>query len=110
MIQLFSHQHWGEFNHVGFNAEAFQRTGGFQAQQATADNGTAFAAARARLNGVEVFDGAVNEAVLGFRTFNRWDPRVRACRHDQLIVVNRTTCAGVDHLLLAVNGNCALAH
>ena len=42
MIQLFSHQHWGEFNHVGFNAEAFQRTSGFQAQQATADHGTAF--------------------------------------------------------------------
>jgi hypothetical protein len=64
LIQLFSHQHWGKFNHVGFNAEVFQRASGFQAQQAAADDGTAFAAARAGFNGVEVFNGAVNKAVL----------------------------------------------
>ena len=110
MIQLFSHQHRGEFNDVSFNAEVFQGTSGFQTQQAATDNGAAFATARARFNGVEVFNGTVNEAVLGFRTFNRWDPRVRARRHDQLIVIDRTTCAGVDYLLLAVDGNCAFAH
>ena len=110
MIQLFSHQHRGEFNHVGFHAEVFQGTSGFQTQQASTDNGAAFATARARLNSVEVFNGTVNEAVLGFGTFNRWDPRIGTGRHDQLVVIDRTTRAGVDYLLLAVDGNCTLAH
>ena len=30
LIQLFSHQHGSEFNHVGLNAEVFQRARGFQ--------------------------------------------------------------------------------
>ncbi len=110
VVQLFSHQHRGKFDDVGFNAEVFQRACRFQTQQTTADNRAAFASTCAGFNGVKVFNGTVNEAILGFRTFNRRDPRVRASRHDQLVVKNRTSGAGVDHFLLTVDGDSAFAH
>ncbi len=64
VVELFGHQHRGKFDHVRFHAEVFQRACGFQAQQTAADHRTAFAAARAGFNGVEIFNGAVDEAVL----------------------------------------------
>ncbi|MOA05965.1 hypothetical protein D3C78_1255780 [compost metagenome] len=63
-VELFGHQYRREFDHVSFNAEAFQRPGSFQTQQATADHRTAFAAACAGFDGVEIFNGAVDETVL----------------------------------------------
>ncbi len=110
MVQLFRHQHRGKFDDVGFNAEVFQCACRFQTQQTTADNRAAFASTCAGFNGVEVFNCTVNEAILGFRPFNRRDPRIRARRHDQLIVKNRTSGAGVDHFLLTVDGDSAFAH
>ena len=110
VVELFGHQHRGKFDNVGFNAEVFQRACRFQTQQTTADNRAAFASTCAGFNGVEVFNGTVNEAILGFRPFNRRDPRIRARRHDQLIVKNRTSGAGVDYFLLTVDGDSAFAH
>ncbi|EPF13132.1 hypothetical protein HMPREF0201_04325 [Cedecea davisae DSM 4568] len=109
-VKLFGHQHWGKFDNVGFHAEVFQRACGFQAQQAAADYRAAFAAACAGLDSVKIFDGAVNETVLGFRTFNRRDPRIGAGRHDQLVVIHRAAGIGVDNLFLAVDGNGAFAN
>ena len=110
MVQLFGHQHRGKFDDVGFNAEVFQRACRFQTQQTAADHRTAFASARAGLNGVEVFNGTVDEAILSFRAFDRRDPRIGARRHDQLVVKNRTPGAGVDHFFLTVDGDSAFAH
>ncbi|MNT21988.1 hypothetical protein D3C72_1573520 [compost metagenome] len=49
---------------MGFYAQAFQRACGLQTEQAAADYGTAFAAACAGFDGVEIFNGAVDETVL----------------------------------------------
>ncbi len=68
VVELFGHQHRGKFDNVGFNAEVFQRACRFQTQQTTADNRAAFASTCAGFNGVEVFNGTVNEAILGFPT------------------------------------------
>ncbi len=108
-VELFGHQHRSELDHVRFHPQAFQRTGGFQPQQPAADYRTAFAAARTGFDGVQVFDGAVNEAVLAIRAFNRRDPRIGAGGHDQLVVIDGAAGVGVDHLLVAIDGDGALA-
>ncbi|CCK04166.1 hypothetical protein BN129_2923 [Cronobacter sakazakii 701] len=110
LVKLFGHQHRREFNHVRFDAQVFQRARGFQTEQTAANHRAAFAATRAGFNRVQIFDGAVNEAVLGVGAFNRRDPRVGAGRHDQFVVEDGAPGAGVDHFLLAVNGDGALAH
>jgi hypothetical protein len=107
IIQLFGHQHGRKFDDVGFHAEVFQRAGGFEAQQAAADDGAAFAATCAGFNRVQIFNGAVNKAVLSFRAFDWRDPRIGARRHHQLVVKYGASRAGVNHFLLAVNGNSA---
>ena len=76
VVQLFGHQHRGKFDDVRFNAEVFQRSGCFQTQQAAPDHRAAFTAACAGFDGVEIFNGTVNEAILRFRTFDRRDPRI----------------------------------
>ncbi|CPR73881.1 Uncharacterised protein [Salmonella enterica subsp. enterica serovar Bovismorbificans] len=93
-----------------FHAEVFQRASGFQPQQTAADHRPALAATGAGFDSVEVFNGTVNEAILGFGAFNRRDPRIGTGRHDQLVIINGTTRAGVNHFLLTVNGNCAFAN
>ncbi len=96
-VELFGHQHRSELDHVRFH-RAFQRAGGFQPQQSAADYRTAFAAARAGFDGVQVFDGAVNEAVTAIRAFNRRDPRIGAGGRDQLVVIDGAAGVGVDDL------------
>ena len=110
VVELFGHQHRRKFDDVGFNAEVFQRACRFQTQQAAADNRAAFASTRTGFDGVEVLNRAINEAILSLRAFNGWDPRIRARRHDQLVVKNRTAGAGVDHFFLTVDGDSAFAH
>ncbi len=76
LVELFGHQHRREFDNMGFHTEVFQRAGRFQAEQAAADYRAAFAAAGAGFDGVKIFNSAIDEAILGFRAFNRRDPRV----------------------------------
>ena len=47
-----------------------------KAEQAAADHRAAFAATGAGFNRVKIFNGAINEAILSFRAFNRRDPGV----------------------------------
>ena len=110
VVELFGHQHRGKFDDVGFNAEVFQRACRFQTQQTAADYCAATAATGAGFDGVEVFNGTVDEAILSFRAFDRRDPRIGARRHDQLVVKNRTPGAGVDHFFLTIDGDSAFAH
>ena len=108
-VELLRHQYRRELDHVGFHAQVFQRASGFQAEQAAADYRAAFATARAGFNGVEIFDGAIDEAVGAFRAFDRRDPGVRASGENQRVVTHRAAGIGVDQLLFAVDGDGALA-
>ncbi len=76
LVELFGHQHRREFDNMGFHTEVFQRAGRFRAEQAAADHRAAFAATGAGFNRVKIFNGAINEAILSFRAFNRRDPWV----------------------------------
>ena len=64
----------------------FQRACRFQTQQTAADYCAATAATGAGSDGVEVFNGTVDEAILSFRAFDLWDPRIGAVASDQLVV------------------------
>ncbi len=46
----------------------------------------------------------------GFGAFNGRDPWVRASRHDQFVIIDRYDRPGVDHFLLAVDGNRTFAN
>ena len=76
LVELLGHQHRREFDNMGFDTEVFQGACGFQAEQAAADHRAAFAATGAGFNGVKIFNGAIDEAILSFRAFNRRDPGV----------------------------------
>ncbi len=76
LVELLGHQHRRELDNMGFHAEVFQRACGFEAEQTAADHRAAFTATGAGFNGVEIFNGAIDKAILGFRAFNRRDPGV----------------------------------
>ena len=104
-IELFRHQDWRKFNNMGFNTQVFQGPGGFQPQQTTADHHTFAAVAGAGFNGIEIFNRPVNKTVAGITAFDRRDPRIRAGRNHQLVVMHSAAGIGMQHLFLTVNGN-----
>jgi hypothetical protein len=78
IVQLHRHQARGELHDVGFQAQALERVGRFQTEQATADHHAAPGIGRRRSNRIEVFEGAVDQARIAFSAFNRRHERVGA--------------------------------
>ena len=60
-IDLPGHEARGEFHHMRIEAEIIGRLGGFQAEQAAADDGSAFDLGSVVDNAFEIFNGAVDE-------------------------------------------------
>jgi hypothetical protein len=63
LVHLHRHQARGELHHMGFQAQVAQGLGAFQAQQAAAHHHAAPGLGAGGLHGLQVVDGAVDEAV-----------------------------------------------
>ena len=85
-VQLHRHQARGEFHHVRLQAQVLQGVGGFQTEQATADDNAGFAALGTGANGIEVVQGAVDEAVRVLAALNRRHEREGAGGQHQFVV------------------------
>ncbi|MNV23985.1 hypothetical protein D3C71_1150270 [compost metagenome] len=96
VIQLYRHQARREFHHVGFKAQALQRVRGFQPQQATADHHAAPGIGRRSPNGIEVFQGAIDQARFTFGAFDWRNERIRTGGQNQFVIRDATLRG--DHL------------
>ncbi|CAM5459484.1 hypothetical protein CVAR21S_02589 [Corynebacterium variabile] len=101
-VHLDGHQTRGTFDDVGLRAEQLERVGGFQAEQATADDGTdRFAAGGPGVlddasDVVEVVEGAVDRAAGQVVAGDRRDPRVGAGGEDEVVVGDDVTVVASD--------------
>ena len=66
-IKLFCHQNGRKLNNMCFNTQVFKGAGRFQSEQAATDDSAAFAASGALFNRFEIFNGAVDKAILCIR-------------------------------------------
>ena len=79
-VNLHRHEAWGKFDDMGFQAQIGQGFCRFQTQQTAANHHADFTHGGSGFHGFQVFDGAVNQAILTVMT---WDGRyegIRACR------------------------------
>ncbi len=95
IIQLHWHQARGEFHHMSFQAQGLQGVGCFQAEQATTDHYPTARVLGCGLNGVEVGQGAVDQARIAFGTFNRRYEGIGTGGQHQLVVGE--AALGGDH-------------
>ncbi|VVO44489.1 hypothetical protein PS720_06446 [Pseudomonas fluorescens] len=96
IVQLHRHQARRELHHVRFKAQALQRVGGFQAQQATAHHHTAPRIGGGLTDGIQVFKGAVHQARIAFGALDGRYERIGTGRQHQLVIGHATV--GGDHL------------
>ena len=75
-----------------------------QAEQPAADDDTDFRAPRGRSDDLEVFDGAIDEAVATILAGDRRHERIRAGRDHQLVVGHFTIARRAYDLLLGIDG------
>ncbi|MCY1358384.1 hypothetical protein D9M69_449180 [compost metagenome] len=95
VVELYRHQAWGELHHMGIQAKGLQRIGRFQAEQATAHHHATARVGRRRADGVEVAQGAVDQARIAFGAFDGRYERVGAGSQHQLVVGH--AAPGGDH-------------
>lgn len=110
LIKLFCYQYWCKFNDVCFYVEVFQCVSGFQFQQIVVDYCFVFVVMGVGFDSVEVFNGMVNEVILGFGVFNWWDLWIGIGCYDQFVIINGMICVGVNYFFLMVNGNCVFVN
>ncbi|MNO54084.1 hypothetical protein D3C76_445470 [compost metagenome] len=89
-VQLYRHQPWGEFHHVGFQPQRLESVGRFQAKQATADHHPPAGTACGSTNAIEVVQGAVDQAGIAAGAFDRRHEGIGAGGQHQLVVAIAT--------------------
>ena len=85
-VQLHRHQAWRKLNHVGFQAQRFERVGGFQAEQATTNHHATAGTGSGSPDAIEVVEGAVDQAGVAAGAFDRRYEGVRTGGQHQLVV------------------------
>ena len=95
-VQLHRHQARGKFHHMGFQAEAFQGIGRLQAQQPPAHHHTAPRIAGGAPDGIEVLEGAVDQARVAFGAVDVRYKGIGTRGQDQGVVGD--AALGGDHL------------
>ncbi len=96
VVELHRHQARGEFHHVRFQAQRFQRVGCLQAEQAAADHHAAAFALGGGADGVEIVEGAVDQARIALGAFDGRHEGVGTGGQHQLVVGEAPL--GGDHL------------
>ena len=101
-IHLHGHQTRGEFHHGGVQVQSAQRVGGFQAEQAATDHHAVGGVFGRCLNGIQVIQGAVNQAAFAVVAGNgRHKGKGAGGQHE--LVIRVVALFGHHQLLFAVN-------
>ncbi len=82
LVQLHRHQAWGELDHMGFEAERFERIGRLQPEQSATDDHAALGVAGGGADGVQIIQGAVDQSRIALGTRDRRHERVGTGRQN----------------------------
>ena len=94
-VELLRHQHRGELHHVGLETQRLEGTGGFEAKQAAPDHHAALAALGGAADGLQILDGAIDEALVVLAALDGRYPGVGAGGQHQLVVTDHSALVGV---------------
>ena len=101
-IYLHGHQSWGELHHSGVQVQPAQRVGGFQTEQAATHDHAVGGVFGRCLNGIQVIQGAVNQAAFAVVAGNgRHKGKGAGGQHE--LVIRVVALFGHHQLLFAVN-------
>ncbi|OWW20252.1 hypothetical protein AYR66_12865 [Noviherbaspirillum denitrificans] len=106
VVHLHRHQARCEFDHVRVELHVAQCLGALQAKQAAADDDTALGAGAALQHRFQVFDSAVDKAVLAVLAGHRRNKGIGAGCHDQLVIGKDFAARSRDGLVRAVDRGC----
>ena len=103
-IHLHSHQPRRELHHMRFQAHVAQCLGAFQAQQPTAHDHACLGLGAGGLHGLQILDGAIDEAVFTVAPRNLGHKRIGACGEHQLVIAEHLAIRGGDGAAATVDG------
>ena len=88
LVQLRAHQRRGELHHMRGQGHVLEGIGGFKAEQSTAHHHADLRLRAGCLDGVEVFDGAVDVAVRQVAAFDGRHEGIGSGGEDERVVAN----------------------
>ncbi len=94
-VELLGHQHRGKLHHMGLETQCLEGTGRFEAKQAAPDHHPALAALGGAADGLQILDGAIDEALVVLAALNGRHPGVGAGGQYQFVVTNHSALVGV---------------
>ena len=109
-VELRAHEPWRELHDMGGEAHVLEGIGRFEPEETAAHDDAGGCARAGSLDGVKVFDGAIDVAMRPVPTVDGRHERIGAGRQNQRVVVEGAALASGDSLGVSVDLPHALAN